>query len=87
ARVLRPGGVLFIYDIAGDREYLITHTGYRPHSKEEVIEAAECSGFVTDTVVEPASSTADCIALFGQESFVAHGFDRVRPMIYRFVKP
>lgn len=86
ARVLRPGGVLFIYDIAGDQEHLITHAGYRPHGRDEVTEAAARHGFSLDLVRVPPSSTADCVALFGRGAFEAHGFDRVWPMIYRFVK-
>jgi ubiquinone/menaquinone biosynthesis C-methylase UbiE len=87
ARVLRPGGVLFIYDLAtNDQDYLIENVGYRPHSADEMLEAAMRHWFVSGDMLKPEASTAEFVALFGQEAFEAHGFDRTWPMIYRFVK-
>ena len=87
ARVLRPGGVLFIYDIATeDHEYLIDHVGYRPHSDQEVVEAAERHGLTAEVVESPAGSSADFIALVGADAYRDKGFDRTWPMIYRFTK-
>lgn len=87
ARVLRSGGVLFVYDIAThDHDFLIERTGYRPHTADEVIEAAMRHWFVSGETLKPDASTADFVALFGKAAFEAHGFDRTWPMIYRFVK-
>jgi SAM-dependent methyltransferase len=87
ARVLRPRGVLFIYDLAtDDHEYLIDHLGYRPHSRDEVLEAGKRHGLAPDLVTPSAGSTDDFIDLIGADAFVSLGFDRAWPMIYRFTK-
>jgi SAM-dependent methyltransferase len=87
SRVLRPGGVLFIYDIATkDHDYLIDHLGYRPHLAPEVLEACERHGLSVDIDSPVASSTADFINLIGAEAFSDLGFDRTWPMVYRFTK-
>jgi ubiquinone/menaquinone biosynthesis C-methylase UbiE len=88
ARVLRPGGVLFIYDLAtDDHEYLIDHLGYRPHSEDEVLAAADRRGLASDFYCAPLfSSTGDFIDLIGAKAFADLGFDRAWPMVYRFTK-
>ena len=87
ARVLRPGGVLFIYDLSGDDpEYLIEHLGYRPHDEAEMLIASVRHGFSPDFVIHPDGNTDDFINLIGAESFSKLGFDRAWPMIFRFTK-
>jgi SAM-dependent methyltransferase len=87
SRVLRPGGVLFIYDLETyDQAYLIDHLGYRPHSEEEVLEAAARHGLSPDVVYQTRGNTADMITLIGAKAFSELGFDRAWPMIYRFTK-
>jgi SAM-dependent methyltransferase len=87
ARVLRPGGVLFIYDLASrDPDYLIDHLGYRPHGYQEVTEAGERHGLSLNLSRSPAGHTDHFIRLIGVEAFYELGFDRAWPMIYRFTK-
>jgi SAM-dependent methyltransferase len=87
ARVLGPGGVLFIYDLAtDDHEYLIDHLGYRPHSRDEVLDASARHGLTLDLVERPAASTGAFVDLIGEDAFCSLGFDRTQPMIYRFTK-
>ncbi len=63
ARVLRSGGVLFIYDLAtANHAYLVDHLGYRPHSEGEVLDAADRHGLGLDIVERPASRSADFVA-------------------------
>lgn len=88
ARVLRPGGVLFMYELTTARpETLVDLMGYRPHRVEEVIETAVRHGFEVSLVLEnPPASTADFVKIFGAASFFSHGFDRAWPAIYRFTR-
>lgn len=88
SRVLRPGGVLFIYDLAtyDHHDYLIDHLGYRPHSPGEVLEAARRHDLRRDIMASPGASPNDFIDLIGADSFASLGFDRACPMIYRFTK-
>lgn len=61
---MRPGGVLFIYDLTSrDQAYIIPRLGYRPHSPGEFEEAAQQYGFVdgrvlTDLPSMPLSGSA-----------------------------
>ena len=87
SRVLRPGGVLFIYDLeTKDQDYLIEHLGYRPHSKKEVWDAARRHSFALDFVKQPFGDASDLIALIGRDAFAELGFDDSWPMLYRFTK-
>lgn len=87
ARVLGPGGIVFIYDLeTGDHDYLIDRLGYRPHSRHEVLTAGRRHGLSADVVENPPSSTDDFIRLVGSEAFAAFGFARAWPMVYRFTK-
>jgi SAM-dependent methyltransferase len=87
ARVLRPGGVLFIYDLSTyAQDHLIERLGYRPHNRYEVAAAADRHGLSMDIIEEPAASTDDFITLIGAKAFSDLGFDRAWPMVYRFTK-
>jgi ubiquinone/menaquinone biosynthesis C-methylase UbiE len=90
SRVLRPGGVLFIYDLTSndtdDQDYLIDHLGYRPHSHQEVLEAGELHGLTADAADAPTGSSGDFIDLIGKAAYRDLGFHRATPMIYRFTK-
>jgi SAM-dependent methyltransferase len=87
ARVLRPRGVLFIYDLeTRDSDYLIDRLGYRPHGEEEVIEASERHGLILNSSKVPICSARDLVNLVGKDGFVSLGFDRAWPRLYRFKK-
>jgi SAM-dependent methyltransferase len=86
ARVLRPGGVLFIYDLTTDApDYVIDRLGYRPHGRGEVLVAGRRHGLVATAVIEnPRSTTADFTNLCGPAAITTHGLERTWPVIYRF---
>jgi SAM-dependent methyltransferase len=87
ARVLRPGGIAFIYDLATDDPgCLIDRLGYRPHSRGEVLTAAERHGFCADVAESPPSSPDDFVRLVGRRAFVEFGFARAWPMVYCLAK-
>lgn len=87
ARVLRSGGVVFIYDLSTDEPAsLIDQLGYRPHGADEVLEAGARHGLIVDIVASPDGSTADFVRLIGAEPYAALGFERTVPMVYRFTK-
>jgi SAM-dependent methyltransferase len=88
ARVLRPGGVLFIYDLTtNDQAHVIPRVGYRPHGRTEVEAATRRHGFTTRYVIENPPATTDHFRrIFGQDAIHRHGLDRTWPIVYRFAK-
>jgi ubiquinone/menaquinone biosynthesis C-methylase UbiE len=88
ARVLRPGGVLFVYDLtSNDHAHIIPRLGYRPHGRAEVEAAARRHDFTISYVIEaPTATTADFVTLFGAGELERVGLDRAWPIICRFVK-
>ena len=87
ARVLRPGGILFIYDITvpqpGSR--IVVTMGYVPHPARDVVAVAERCGFVAEMAMEPAGTSTDgFVTTFGRETFDV--FTGARPVIYRMRK-
>lgn len=87
ARVLKPGGVLFVYDLAtDDPTRLINDLGYVARPRWLVEDAAKCAGFRVDRVwTDLATDTTAFQALYGAEAF-ARTFAGVAPIAYRFVK-
>jgi SAM-dependent methyltransferase len=86
ARVLRGAGVCGVYDLISDEpEHVVERVGYRPHSVEEIMDAA--GGFTFGDFRKPADfTTEDFEATCGPDALVEHGFDRARPILYRLVK-
>jgi SAM-dependent methyltransferase len=87
ARVLRPSGILFIYDLsAADSRLLIDVLGYKAHSVESVCRAAEEAGFELHFHQTPAETTvADFLTVITPEIYFDL-FRGVRPAVYRFIK-
>lgn len=90
SRVLRSGGVLFIYDLSADKashDHVIDRVGYRPHSPDEVRAAALECGFTHPMKIENPPVNANAfIALFGADEMARTGIDRTQPTFYRFQK-
>jgi len=87
ARLLRVGGVLFIYDmvrVSGDNETMRGLIEYEVNSRQAMEAAAQKCGFVSDFYMEPFDDGSYGSSLFGTE------FDRffsgTIPAIWRFVK-
>src|SRR5579883_1609565 len=71
ARLLRAGGLLFIYDItAHDAPHMIEEMGYKPHSQASIWKAAIAAGFrLTLMAQHLATSVAAFVELVGQETY------------------
>lgn len=81
-RVLKPGGVLFIYDIETDDESIVSRLGYVGRSAAQVEAAAFSHGFQHEFTVFPnRTSTRDAEQTLGDEFRLFAG---TRPVIYRF---
>lgn len=86
-RVLRPEGVLFIYDLASeDSSRLIETLGYKAHSRARVEGVATDIGFRLDHagIIED-TSLGDFADILDRETFSVV-FDGVFPAVYRFTK-
>lgn len=88
ARVLRPGGVFFAFDLThGDRRKFAERMGYVPHAPEDVTRFAEAAGFGE---IEAAPVRATLYRLFrtwcaaSPELYAL--LAEATPMVYRFVK-
>jgi len=55
-RLLRPGGIVFIYDIAGDGPEFEQYLGYRVRPVSDYISAANRNGFVTSMRLSPPAN-------------------------------
>jgi SAM-dependent methyltransferase len=86
ARVLRPAGILFVYDLtAADSSRLIVNLGYKAHARADVERAAVVAGFGDARIVEPTETDLSefhrVVPADQCESLLAG----VRPIAYRFV--
>ena len=86
ARVLRPGGVLFIYDMTAfpDLNRLLLVLKYKLFGWSSVIETAERHGFVLDRMSNPEAEIEDFSKIMPPKE-IRELFATVRPVIYRFV--
>lgn len=87
ARVLRPGGVLFIWDLAAEESGpIIEALGYKAHPPRRVLEAARCAGLVATRIPAMRETWTDEFqAILGAAAYAAL-FAGVRPIAYRFIK-
>jgi ubiquinone/menaquinone biosynthesis C-methylase UbiE len=86
ARVLRPGGVLMIYDMtAYNPNRLLSKLRYQLHRPRAVLSAADKSGFCVSFTEMPETTTKDFEGVMDEHEF-ALMFAGVKPIIYRFVK-
>jgi ubiquinone/menaquinone biosynthesis C-methylase UbiE len=87
ARVLSPGGSVFVYDLwADDPSRMIQALGYIPHTPARVTAAAGAAGLTVERAFSPNTTAAQFIAFVGQDAYDAV-FEGVSPVIYRMVKP
>ena len=85
ARVLRPGGVLFIYDLtATDPSRVIAALGYVPHSTSRLLKAA-ASFFHKEHVCIPETTVDRFFEIMDRDTY-ADIFKGVHPVIYRMVR-
>lgn len=87
ARVLRPDGVIFIYDLASDDgRALISTLGYQAFPRARVEATADSLGFVCELSLHPeGTSIADFLDVMPVEAYRTI-FAGVRPVLYRFRK-
>jgi SAM-dependent methyltransferase len=87
SRVLRPGGVLFIYDLAADDSDLVTeHLGYRAHSTTRVMQEAALHSFTADGAQPAGGSHVEHFYKLMPRGTFAELFHGVRPVAYRFTR-
>jgi len=86
SRVLRPGGVLFIWDVASiNGENLFVETlGYRPHVPARLFDEAKASGLCLPVIATPTGDPRIFNSFLGERSEEIMG--DVYPIWYRFVK-
>ena len=85
-RILKEGGILFIYDMArthGDNKNMES-VSYQVNSKENMINAAEACGFKLDFYLEPSDRGGYGKSLFGDDFNIV--FDGTIPAIWRLIK-
>lgn len=81
ARLLKPGGIVLVYDIDGDEEVL----GYRARPMAEIISAARQHGLEVTRSETASAEATDFLDVMEQAEF-APMFRNISPVIYRFVK-
>ena len=86
ARVLRPGGVLFIYDMTAfpDLNRLLLVLSYKLYGRASVVACAERHGFALDRMLNPQADIEDFSKIMPLRE-IRELFSTVRPIIYRFV--
>jgi ubiquinone/menaquinone biosynthesis C-methylase UbiE len=86
ARLLRPGGILFIYDMArvnGDNSSMAC-VEYEVHARDTVEQAARAAGFSRDFYMEPHDDGEYARAVIGDA--YEQVFAGTIPAIWRFVR-
>lgn len=87
SRVTKPGGVLFIYDLASiDSVALIQALGYKAHKPGAVIREAVRSGFACDLAFTPNKASAESFFNLMDRNTFARVFSGVVPAVYRFIR-
>jgi SAM-dependent methyltransferase len=87
ARVLAPGGILFIYDLtAEDSATLIESLGYKAHPAREVVATAREFGFALDFAEILTETSVSDFSEIAPPSICAELARIARPVAYRFVR-
>lgn len=87
SRVLRLGGILFLYELTADdadQYYVFERVGYKPHSLSDLKKVS--LPFSPRQFFEPPTTIHDFVSLLGVGVVAGYGFDRMRPIVCRFVK-
>lgn len=86
ARILRPGGVVFIYDLMTPAPERVASTlGYVPHSAGNVLEAAASCGLAVTSAAIPQTNVDEFLTVLPRASY-DWVFAGVAPVYYRMVK-
>lgn len=86
-RVLRPGGSLFIYDLAAEQSAtLIARLGYKAHARARVIEEAAAQGLALDFARSPRGADAGAFKRAFGRRFFESTFAGISPIAYCFRK-
>jgi ubiquinone/menaquinone biosynthesis C-methylase UbiE len=80
-RIVRPGGIVFVYDMIGDSPRL-SELSYRLAGREGMERAAKSCGLVLDFYMEPRDHGCKASQMEGFEEV----FGSLRPVIWRWVK-
>jgi ubiquinone/menaquinone biosynthesis C-methylase UbiE len=83
-RILKPGGVFFVYDMVSDGEQgnPLAQYSYDLHTREQIEGQAKASGFAPDFYMEPT----DTKGLGKKLPEIVDIFGRLQPAIWRFIK-
>lgn len=86
ARILTPGGVFFIYDIASDDGSILRESlSYDPRPEWKVFEAASRNGFGVDRWGIPCHASTDDFMKVMDRDAASHVLHDIRPVFYRLI--
>lgn len=84
-RLLRPGGLLFIYDMTGaDNSTLLVTTGYTTHGTQRLRTAARRARMTLDSMVYPSGTVTTAFEALVHPDDYALLFKPLHPVAYRF---
>ena len=90
ARVVKPGGFLFLYELerlAGDNDLFCRHLHARAYRHAEMLAMCEAAGFTADFYLAPAADDAVMRELFGADTALHDAiFSELRPVVWKLTR-
>lgn len=90
ARVVKPGGFLFFYELerlAGNNDLFCRHLHARAYRHGEMLAMCEAAGFEADFYLAPAADGAQLRALFTEDPGLhAAIFSELRPVVWKLTR-